>query len=708
MSSVFLSVFNRSIAAGWIVLAIVLLRQVFRKMPKWVCVLLWAMVAIRLLLPVSIKSTVSLVPSAQTIAPQTMVELPKITTGFSYLNSAINPVIQESTVVISPEKSVNTLKLAILVFSRVWAVGVVAMVGYMLLSSIRLRRRIGTAVRLRENIYQSERVDSPFVFGLFRPRIYLPFQVEAQDLAHILAHERAHIHRRDHWWKPLGFCLLSLTWFNPLMWLGYWLLCRDIEQACDEKVIGDLAPNQRADYAQALLSCSVHRKAISACPLAFGEGNVKRRIRSVLHYKKPAFWILVVAIIAGIVVAVCFLTDPVKESEASSQTEATEPEESLPPIEVYGSSTGGATFDIDGDGVEETCSIEYNNSLSLFCYFAISVTRDDQLLYYNAFASHSDNISIKNTNLGFLFCLDEYFYKPSIVNGVIVLTPYEEDAPAIDYSGYQGVNQNMWVIVDADGTVLGMGSYPDGETVEPPALSEPVYIVDLTRLKRKFPMYFNLPTDKGLEVYVWQMAEGQYSCGLLPGRNLAYEDSELWDLHKNAATLEEMRAIVDSYGLTRDRIHVIPIHMPYSSYWYEIDDSYRDQLREHFWSIPADMGIHVYSPIIDSASFDIDGDGIVEVCSLTHGPTSGLFTFVLRVTENGEEEFYHIFEGAAGPLSFEAGQQGEMVLKLIPYNTPEKPAWTYRFVLKDGYIALEPMDSQAPQWNYWGTQRGKK
>lgn len=570
MSSVFLSVLNRSIAAGWIVLAIALLRLVFRKMPKWVSVLLWAVVAVRLLLPVSIESAVSLVPSAQTIAPQTMVELPKITTGFSYLNSAINPVIQESTVVISPEKSVNTLKLAILVFSRVWAVGVVAMVGYMLLSSIRLRRRIGTAVRLRENIYQSERVDSPFVFGLFRPRIYLPFRVEAQDLAHILAHERAHIHRRDHWWKPLGFCLLSLTWFNPLMWLGYWLLCRDIEQACDEKVIGDLAPNQRADYAQTLLSCSVHRKAISACPLAFGEGNVKRRIRSVLHYKKPAFWILILALIVAVVIAVCFLTDPEDKTASATEPTVTEPTES--------------------------------------------------------------------------------------------------------------------------------------QVTEPTTqLLEPIYLVDLGALKQKYPMYFDLPTDKGLEVYVWQMAEGQYSCGLLPGRNLAYEDSELWDLHKNAATLEEMRAIVDSYGLTQDRIHVIPLRMPYSSYWYEIDDAYRDQLREQFWSASISLSPFLNSPVLAAASFDIDHDGVMENCTVTCGPTSGLFTFMLHVVQDGQSKYFQIYEGAAGAFSFERDDNGVMVLKFDPY-TPTDTIWEYDFGLEDGNITLIPRDPAASQWNYWGKQ----
>ena len=167
---------------------------------------------------------------------------------------------------------------------------------------------------MRDNIFQSEAVDSPFVLGVVRPRIYIPFRIEGRNLVHVVMHEQVHILRRDHWWKPLGFVLLSVYWFHPLMWLAYILLCRDIELACDERAIKGLDDGQRADYSQALLDCSVSRRSIAACPLAFGETGVKTRVKSVLGYRKPGFWILALAVVACIVVAVCFLTDPARDS----------------------------------------------------------------------------------------------------------------------------------------------------------------------------------------------------------------------------------------------------------------------------------------------------------------------------------------------------------------------------------------------------------
>lgn len=186
------------------------------------------------------------------------------------------------------------------------------LLGYTVISYIRVKRRIGTAMLLKDQIYQSEFVISPFVLGLIKPKVYLPLNMNEQDMAYVVAHEQAHICRKDHLWKPLGFLLLTLHWFNPLMWLGYILLCRDFELACDEKVIKELDRNARADYSQALLTCSVNRRMIAVCPLAFGEVGVKDRVKSVLNYKRPAFWIMIVAIVSCVVLAVCFLTNPEK------------------------------------------------------------------------------------------------------------------------------------------------------------------------------------------------------------------------------------------------------------------------------------------------------------------------------------------------------------------------------------------------------------
>lgn len=313
MSDLFINIVNMSISAGWIVLAVMLLRLIFKKAPKWIAVLLWSIVAVRLICPFTVESVVSLIPSAETISPNIMMDkTPEINSGIPVINNTLNSVISGS---LSPDpaESVNPLQIWIPILTVVWLAGVVLLLAYTAISYWRVKRKIGTAVLLRNNIFQSETVVSPFVFGIIKPKIYLPFQISTQDTEHVIAHERAHIRRKDHWWKPFGFLLLTLHWFNPLMWLGYFLLCRDIELACDEKVIKELSHDQKADYSQALLTCSVNRRMISACPLAFGEVGVKSRVKSVLNYRKPAFWIIVAAIITSVAVALCFLTNPASD-----------------------------------------------------------------------------------------------------------------------------------------------------------------------------------------------------------------------------------------------------------------------------------------------------------------------------------------------------------------------------------------------------------
>lgn len=317
MSAFFLKIVNMSISASWLVLAVVLLRLVLKKAPKWISVILWGFVAIRLICPFSIESVLSLIPSAETVSPDIMMDwTPEISTGIGSVDTVINPIITQ-TFAPNPATSANPLQILIPVAGIAWLAGIAAMLLYTAVSYFLLRRRVATAVLLRNNIYQSENVDSPFVLGIIKPKIYLPFQMDGKNLEHVIAHEESHIHRKDHWWKPLGFVLLALHWFNPLMWLGYVLLCRDIELACDEKVIKEMDNENRADYTQALVACSVNRRSIAACPLAFGEVGVKERVKSVMNYKKPAFWIIVAAIVACVAVAVCFLTNP-KDSSSGA------------------------------------------------------------------------------------------------------------------------------------------------------------------------------------------------------------------------------------------------------------------------------------------------------------------------------------------------------------------------------------------------------
>ncbi len=306
------------IAASWLVLAVVILRVILRKAPKWLMTVLWGIVALRLILPVSIQSVFSLIPSTETISPDIMeMSEPQIYTGISALNSTVNPIIVE-TFAPNPRTSANPLQILIPIVAVCWLIGVAVMFLYTAVSYLRLRSRIRTAVLLEDNIYQSEYVFSPFVLGIVCPRIYLPFRLAQKDMNHVIAHEQAHIKRHDHWWKPISFLLLSLYWYNPMIWVAYILFCKDIELACDERVVKKLNVTQRADYSQALLSCSASRRTVTACPLAFGEVGVKERVKNVLHYKKPAFWLIVVAVAACVVIAVCFLTNPKESADDNS------------------------------------------------------------------------------------------------------------------------------------------------------------------------------------------------------------------------------------------------------------------------------------------------------------------------------------------------------------------------------------------------------
>lgn len=310
MEAVFLELLNMSINASWLVLAVVLLRLVLKDAPKFIRGIMWALVGIRLICPFSFESDFSLIPSAQTVPPEIIYsQTPAIESGVSVLNQTVNPIISES---LAPEAgaSVNPVQIVLFVASALWIAGVVAMLAYTLISCLRIHRKVSESIELKDNIWICDHIDTPFIFGVFRPRIFLPSSMNEADMEYVVAHERAHLARRDQLWKPLGFLLLTVYWFNPVIWIAYILLCRDIEMACDEKVIKEMGVQKKKSYSEALINCSVSHKTVAACPLAFGEVSVKSRIESVLNYKKPAFWLVIVAAVSCIVVAVCFLTNP--------------------------------------------------------------------------------------------------------------------------------------------------------------------------------------------------------------------------------------------------------------------------------------------------------------------------------------------------------------------------------------------------------------
>ena len=311
MSDLFLTILNFSINASWLILVVLVLRLLMKKAPKWISCVLWALVAVRLVCPFSLKSVLSLLPSSEVIPRNiTMAQKPAINTGISFINNTVNPVISES---LAPQigDSVNPLQIITAVAAVIWITGMIILIIYALISYIRLKRKVRASIPAGKNIMACDDIKTPFILGLFRPVIYVPSSVKGKSLELVIAHENAHLRRHDHWWKPLGFVLLTVYWFNPLCWIAYILLCRDIEAACDEKVIREKDKEYIADYSQTLLDLSVPGKIVSACPLAFGETGVKGRVKGVLNYRKPAFWLIIAAMVSCCLVGMCFLTDPV-------------------------------------------------------------------------------------------------------------------------------------------------------------------------------------------------------------------------------------------------------------------------------------------------------------------------------------------------------------------------------------------------------------
>ncbi|GAA0798627.1 hypothetical protein GCM10008910_23510 [Faecalicatena orotica] len=310
MEAVFLQLLNMSIAGSWMIFAVMLLRFPLKKAPRWVTCVLWGLVGIRLIFPFSIESILSLIPSAQTI-PENFVhmEQPAISSGIDVVNQIMNPVLSRQFAP-DPASSADPLQIITYIVSVIWLIGMALMLLYMVCSFFILKAIMRTAVRVRGNVWQSERVRSPFVLGMIRPRIYLPFHMSSAKMKYVIAHEKAHIRRHDHWTKPIGFLVLTVYWFNPAIWAAYILLCRDIEVACDESAVRNMGVDERKSYSMTLLSFGSGHHTPAICPLAFGEGNIRQRVKNVLNYKKPVLWMLIAAVIVCTAVAVCFMTNP--------------------------------------------------------------------------------------------------------------------------------------------------------------------------------------------------------------------------------------------------------------------------------------------------------------------------------------------------------------------------------------------------------------
>lgn len=602
MSELFLKIVNMSISASWVVVAVLALRFCLKKAPKWVNVLLWGIVAARMVFPFSIESVLSLIPSAETISPTIMMEQsPSVQTGVPALNHVINPVISSSFTP-APGASANPLQIWIPVLTGIWLFGIAALFLYSAVSYWRLRRKVCEAVILRGNIYQSENVCSPFVLGIINPKIYLPYHMDSREMDHVIAHEQTHIRRKDHWWKPLGFLLLTIHWFNPLMWLSYVLLCRDIELACDEKVIREMSNEQRADYTQALVACSVNRRVIAACPLAFGEVGVKERVKSVMNYKKPAFWIVLASVIVCAVIAVCFLTNPI-----------------------------GFQFDVSANTIVSANHFDMRNA-------------DDPV----SIEMTPAQISELNSRLaGVKNCKRSDKYA-GLTPGYQI-SAQMQDGSYIRISGYS-LSDNTMVDIEQNGKRYAVSDREFQEYLSRICAGGDVSAAfDLQPLRAQYPEYFDLDASAGLDVYVWQMASDSYYFGLLPHTASPRDSTAQELLALRGASSEQMRYILAAYALDPDDIHVIPWQNPISSYipecWIvtENGESLEEKQAQYIETVSAmlfgerDTLLHDDYPIYDSIVFDVDGDGIDEVCVLGFGRTSGLFTFTFRAAEIGAD-----------------------------------------------------------------------
>ena len=654
MTELFLRIVNTSISAGWVVLAVLLLRLCLKKAPKWVNVLLWGIVAARMVFPFSIESVLSLIPSAETISPTIMMEqLPSIQTGVPALNHVINPIISGS---FTPAlgASANPLQIWIPVLTGIWLFGIAALFLYSAVSYWRLRRKVCEAVILRDNIYQSENVCSPFVLGLIRPKIYLPYHMDSYELDHVIAHEQTHIRRRDHWWKPLGFLLLTIHWFNPLMWFSYVLLCRDIELACDEKVIREMGNEQRADYTQALVACSVNRRLIAACPLALGEIGVKERVKSVMNYKKPAFWIVLASVVICAVVAVCFLTDPV-----------------------------GFRFDADATPIVSANHFDMRNA--------------DEPVVTEMNQSQIDELSSRLAGLKNSRRSDRF---AGLTPGYQISAQLQ-DGSYIRISGYN-LSDDTMVDVEQDGKRYAVSDREFQEYLSRICAGGDVSAaVDLQPLRAQYPEYFDLDASAGLDVYVWQMAPKSYSFGLLPHTASPRDSTAQELLALRGASSEQMRYILAAYALDPDDIHVIPWQNPISSYipecWIVTEDgeSLEEKQAQYIETVRAmllgdgDAPTLDDYPIYDSIVFDVDGDGIEELCVLGLGRTSGVFSFTFRAAEIGADTLKYDtpFWTEWYNLSFVRGEDGVVRVQAVDQKSPPQ-THLFDIAVVDGSIVL--------------------
>ncbi len=672
METIFLKLFNMSVSAGWMVLAVVFVRFFLRKAPRYISVILWALVGVRLLLPFSIESIISLIPSAQTVPPEILyTQTPIIHSGFTAVNAVINPILSQ-TMAPTPSDSVNPMQVLTTVASIVWAVGCVGFLLYGVISYCRIHRRVRGATHLFGNVYRSSTIDTPFILGMIRPKIYLPFEMNGNDIPYVLDHEQAHLKRLDHLWKPLGFLLLAVYWFNPLLWLAYVLLCRDIESACDERVAKEMNVEEKKAYSSALLNCSVSRRVITACPLAFGEVGVKQRIRSVLHYKKPTVWVVAIALITCAAIAVCFLTDPKTDDPAPTDgyveyesvvarvQYSTEPLVLVPMVNYI--DVGIPLYRItDTTQLDEFCTaynaemtkhgyskdVNFNHytsqysasffeknelfvsfinaSSGSFCYDVVSAVREQSLL--RLFVAQTNNPPAHTADMA------KWMFLVSIskddLEGCdkydVQYQNYRYDAPIAAIYDHQywceDANAQLMLTSKEFGAFqLMIGTGTDGSTS--------LFSGNAIQNEEKVICY------AGPDVFIFYF----------DSENLRYERTK-------PSTVSQ--SLLPSAAVFKPRI----------------------------------MALEQYEVLYGVAVGDIDGDGIEEKCSLGMGPTSGRFSFTFKASNDTGVEYSQVFYSNVYTLSFVTDENGKLLVRGEEKGENAKVHF-FEIGVKDGNIIL--------------------
>lgn len=308
MDKLFLTLINMSITSSYVILCVILTRFFLKKAPKIYSYCLWSVVLLRLTIPFSFQSIFSFIRINTKAIPVDIMYSPvqQINSGIRVIDSVVNNSLPAPAVV----ASVNPMQIWIWLGQSIWILGLIVLVIYSIVTTVRLSKKLKSSLNMSNNIYENNSIKTPFVFGLVNPKIYLPKDLLETELEYIIKHEQKHIKRFDHIIKFIAFVVVSIHWFNPLVWLSFFLMTEDMELSCDEKVINELGNGIKKDYSSSLLSLSTGRKIVCGSPLAFGENNTKARIKNILNYKKPTFWISIVAFLVIVVVGLALLSNP--------------------------------------------------------------------------------------------------------------------------------------------------------------------------------------------------------------------------------------------------------------------------------------------------------------------------------------------------------------------------------------------------------------